>query len=191
MSHNVVYFSSKANQIPLPGIANLPYTDVIVAFLVPKDGLNLGGAGGAFDHNLQSNIQALQSAGKNVLISFGGSKFPSSAYQSYALDVNGLVGQIVSFVTTHGFDGVDIDYEDDAGFRGGDPALIGTEDEGYITLSDMVNNVINPLIGAFGSQFGGVMGWQFADDGPPTYDQGGAWANGIGQALDTTGQPMI
>jgi chitinase len=292
MSHNVVYFSSKANQIPLPGIANLPYTDVIVAFLVPKDGLNLGGAGGAFDHNLQSNIQALQSAGKNVLISFGGSKFPSSAYQSYALDVNGLVGQIVSFVTTHGFNGVDIDYEDDAGFRGtydgigflsaltnglaqalpagqnivthapqtpywdpnwnkdpngapytqiwqqvgnqiawinnqfynnseydqdaatkvtwynkvaaiigaqnllvgglvGDPALIGTEDEGYITLSDMVNNVINPLIGAFGSQFGGVMGWQFADDGPPTYDQGGAWANGIGQALDTTGQPMI
>jgi hypothetical protein len=118
MSHNVVYFSSKANQIPLPGIANLPYTDVIVAFLVPKDGLNLGGAGGAFDHNLQSNIQALQSAGKNVLISFGGSKFPSSAYQSYALDVNGLVGQIVSFVTTHGFNGVDIDYEDDAGFRG-------------------------------------------------------------------------
>jgi hypothetical protein len=27
------------------------------------------------------------------------------------------------------------------------------------------------------------MGWEFADDGPPTYDQGGAWASGIGQAL--------
>jgi hypothetical protein len=32
---NVIYFSSNANQIPLAGIANLPYTDVIVAFLVP------------------------------------------------------------------------------------------------------------------------------------------------------------
>jgi chitinase len=284
MSRNVIYFSSKSNQIPLSGIANLPYTDVIVAFLVPKDKLNLGGAGGAFDDNLQSNIQALQSAGKNVLISFGGARFPSSAYQNYANDVNGLVGQIVNFVTSYGLNGVDIDYEDDAGFTGaydgvgflsaltnglaqalpsgqniithapqtpywdpnwnndpngapytqiwqqvgnqiawinnqfynnpnydrdaatkvswynnvaaiigaqnllvgalvGDPALIGATDEGYITLDDMINNVINPLIRAFGSQFGGVMGWQFANDGPPTYDQSGAWANGIGNVV--------
>ncbi|MBV8362849.1 MAG: polysaccharide lyase family 7 protein, partial [Deltaproteobacteria bacterium] len=291
MSHNVIYFSSSANQIPLSGIADLPYTDVIVAFLVPDDNLNLVGAGGAFDDNLQSNIQALQSAGKNVLISFGGATFPSPAYQSYAQDVNGLVGQIVNFVTSYGFNGVDIDYEDDAGFTGtydgigflsaltnglaqalpsgqniithapqtpywdpnwnndpngapytqiwqqvgnqiawinnqfynnpdydqdaatkvswynnvaaiigaqnllagalvGDPALIGTTDEGYITLDDMINNVINPLIGTFGSQFGGVMGWEFADDGPPTYDQSGAWANGIGQALATSGQAI-
>ena len=291
MSHNVIYFSSNANQISLPGIADLPYTDVIVAFLVPDDNLNLVGVGGAFDDNLQSNIQALQSAGKNVLISFGGATFPSSAYASYAQDVNGLVGQIVDFVTSYGFNGVDIDYEDDAGFTGaydgigflsaltnglaqalpsgqniithapqtpywdpnwnndpngapytqiwqqvgnqiawinnqfynnpdydqdaatkvswynnvaaiigaqhllvgalvGDPALIGTTDEGYITLDDMINNVINPLIGTFGSQFGGVMGWEFADDGPPTYDQSGDWANGIGQALDTTGQTI-
>jgi chitinase len=72
MSRNVIYFSSNANQITLPGIADQPYTDVIVAFLVPDDNLNLVGAGGAFDDNLQTNIQALQSAGKNVLISFGG-----------------------------------------------------------------------------------------------------------------------
>jgi chitinase len=118
MSHNVIYFSSNANQIPLPGIADLPYTDVIVAFLVPDDDLNLVGAGGAFHDNLQINIQALQSAGKNVLISFVGETFPSSAYQSYAQDVNGLVGQIVNFVTSYGFNGVDIAYEDDAGFTG-------------------------------------------------------------------------
>jgi chitinase len=74
MSHNVIYFSSSANQIPLPGIADLPYTDVIVGFLVPDENLNLVGAGGAFDYDLQSNIQALQSAGKNVLISFGGQR---------------------------------------------------------------------------------------------------------------------
>jgi len=270
---NVIYYSSNANQIPLAGIANLPYTDIIVAFLVPDGNLNLVGAGGAFDDNLQSNIQTLQNAGKNVLISFGGATFPSSAYQSYAQDVNGLVGQIVNFVTSNGFNGVDIDYEDSSGFDGTggyegigflsaltsglaqalpagqniithapqtpywDPnagydnaytkiwqrvgnqiawinnqfydnpdydrdaatkvfwyqnvaAIIGAQnllvgalvadtgqDEGYITLDDMINNVINPLKSDFGSQFGGVMGWEFA------LDQGGAWANGIGQAL--------
>lgn len=31
---NVIYFNSKANPIPLAGIGNLPYTDVIVGFLV-------------------------------------------------------------------------------------------------------------------------------------------------------------
>ena len=115
---NVIYYSSNANPIPLAGIANLPYTDVIIAFLVPDSSLNLVGAGGAFDDNLQSNIQALQNAGKNVLISFGGAIFPSSAYQSFAQNVNGLVNQVVNFVTSYGFNGVDIDYEDDAGFTG-------------------------------------------------------------------------
>jgi hypothetical protein len=42
----------------------------------------------------------------------------------------------------------------------------------------MVANVVAPLQATFGSQFGGVMGWQFA------FDQAGAWANGIGQALN-------
>jgi hypothetical protein len=42
----------------------------------------------------------------------------------------------------------------------------------------MINNVITPLKSKFGSQFGGVMGWEFA------LDQGGTWANGIGQALN-------
>ena len=51
--------------------------------------------------------------------------------------------------------------------------------EGVESLGDMVQNVIPPLQSQFGAQFGGVMGWQFA------FDQGGAWANGIGQALNT------
>jgi mannan endo-1,4-beta-mannosidase len=270
MSRNVIYFSSNANPITLAGIANLPYTDVIVAFLVPGNNLNLYGAGGAFDNNLQSNIQTLRNAGKNVLISFGGATFPSSAYQSYAQNVNGLVGQIINFVTSNGFNGVDIDYEDDAGFTGtydgigflsaltnglaqalpsgqnmithapqtpywdsnyynapyaqiwqqvgnqiawinnqfynnsdydkdaatkvfwyqkvaaitgAHKLLVGailnqSAGEGYITLDDMIQNVITPLEATFGSQFGGVMGWEFA------LDQGGTWANGIGQALD-------
>jgi hypothetical protein len=48
-------------------------------------------------------------------------------------------------------------------------------DEGYLPLEQMVNNVIAPLQATFGSQFGGVTGWQFA------FDQAGAWANGIAQ----------
>ncbi|HTD15983.1 MAG TPA: glycoside hydrolase family 18 protein, partial [Chthoniobacterales bacterium] len=271
---NIIYFDSKANQIPLEGIGTLPYTDIIIGFLVPDGNLDLVGAGGAFNKDLQSNIQTLQNAGKNVLISVGGGGgFPSSAYQSYAQNVNGFVDQIVNFVTTYGFNGVDIDYEDSGGFTGsydgigfltalttalagalplgqniithapqtpywdsrwnnapyaqiwqqvGDQitwinnqfynnppwdatpdlkvqwyqnvaAITGAQklmlgallaevghDEGYLPLGQMVANVIAPLQAAFGSQFGGVMGWQFA------FDQAGAWANGIGQALNTT-----
>ncbi|MBV8888554.1 MAG: hypothetical protein JO305_02690 [Alphaproteobacteria bacterium] len=118
LPRNVIYFSSNANQIPLAGIRNLPYTDVVVAFLVPDHDLILHGDGGAFNGDLQSNIQALQNVGKNVLISFGGGVFSSFAYQNYAKNVDGLVNQIANFVNTYGFDGVDIDYEDDAGFTG-------------------------------------------------------------------------
>jgi hypothetical protein len=71
----------------------------------------------------------------------------------------------------------------------GDPALIGTTDEGYLPLDQMITNVIAPLEAQFGAQFGGVMGWEFADDGPPTYDQGGAWASGIEQALGSPAPP--
>jgi chitinase len=274
LPRNVIYFSSKANPIPLSGIGTLPYTDIIVGFLVPDAGLNLHGAGGAFNSDLQSNIQTLQNAGKNVLISVGGGGgFPSSAYQSYAQNVNGFVNQIINFVTAYGFNGVDIDYEDSCGFTGSydgvgflitltsalaealpagqnivthapqtpywdsawnnapyaqiwqqvgnqiawinnqfynNPpwdatpelkvqwyqnvaAITGAQklmlgalvaemghDEGYIPLDQMVSNVIAPLQATFGSQFGGVMGWQFA------FDQGGVWANGIGQALNTS-----
>jgi chitinase len=121
---NVIYFNSSNDQIPLAGIAQLPYTDVIIANLQPTSAsdLTLQGYGPAFDNNLQSNIQALQNAGKNVLISFGGANsqnLTTAAYESYAGDVNGLVDDIVNnWVMKYGFNGVDIDYEDDAGFTG-------------------------------------------------------------------------
>ena len=141
---NVIYYNSDANQIPLAGIANLSYTDVIIAFLVPKsiNDFDLIGKGGAFNDNLQSNIQALQNANKNVLISVGGSTFPSSAWQSYSQNVNGLVNQLLTWATNHGFDGVDIDYEDDAGF--GDNATY----DGVGFLSALTNGLYQNLTGA-------------------------------------------
>jgi chitinase len=304
---NVIYYNSSNNQISLAGIAQLPYTDVIIANIQPTSAsdLTLQGYGPAFDNNLASNIQALQNAGKNVLISFGGANDAQlmASYPSYAQNVGGLVDDIVNnWVLEYGFNGVDIDYEDDSGFdqpgqpasydgagflvaltnglyqalpsgqnlithapsppfwdpQGGyyaantqtaaytqiwqqagdqiawincqfydnqsydqtaalkvywyqqiaeitgpqqmlvgalvgDPALYepDDQDEGYITLDDMTNNVIAPLIAQYGSQFGGIMGWEFAQDGPPTYGTAGAWANGIAQALGASATPNL
>ena len=116
---NVIYFSN--GTYPLTDIVSQPYTDVIIGFMYPDDNFNLQGSGGAFNDNLQSNIRALKQAGKNVLISLGGSntELLSSAYQYYTQNRSDLVTQIVNnFVIKYGFDGVDIDYEDDAGFTG-------------------------------------------------------------------------
>ena len=80
MARNVIYVNNINNQILLAGIANLPYTDVILTFLYPNNNFDLVGAGPVFDPNLepnlQSDIQALQNAGKHVLISFGGAQSP-------------------------------------------------------------------------------------------------------------------
>jgi chitinase len=282
---NLIYYNDNANQIPLAEIANLPYTDVIIGFLVPgSDGTTLVGGGGpnggAFDDQLQNNIRILQNAGKRVLISVGGSTFPSSSYQFFAgigWGLGALVRQILDFVTYYNFNGVDIDYEDNAGFGdnrtydgvaflstltslladnlpsgqniithapqtpywdsssefaaggiapylqilqnvgnqidwinnqfynnsdydstaarkveyyqavvnliGGPQKLLlgsplsASEVEGYIPLDQMINDVIAPLTATYGSQFGGVMGWQFS------LDIDGVWGNGIGNAF--------
>ena len=145
---NVIYYNDRSNPIPLAGINGLPYTDVILAFLVPGDNLNLMGQGGAFgsDGNPnQKDLQALQNAGKNVLISIGGAAeyFPSSAWQQYAQDVNGLVEQIAEYVTVNGFNGVDIDYEDNNGFTGGTDGT-GVYD-GITFLIELTNGLAQEL----------------------------------------------
>ena len=75
-------------------------------------------------------------------------------------------------------------YHDIVNIPGGPPPqklLVGvpltSSVEGYISLDDMVQNVIAPLKAAYGAQFGGAMAWQFE------FDQGGTWANGIGGAV--------
>lgn len=294
---NVVYYSNDSNSIPLGGISNLPYTDVILGFLVPADpdngnytlvgsGGDLPGLGDPFDNDLHSNIQMLQKAGKNVLISIGGEIFSpgqgkpcftSAAWKSYAQNLGSgdLLRDILNnWVTPYGFDGVDIDFEDDNGFTGDydgitflrdltneiaagffeggagygiithapqtpywDPNYYdapykqiwqGTSDnqgsginitwinnqfydnpdydgtpelkvQWYNRIADitgspklmlgvliadntppdqLASQVIQPLRAQLGQEFGGVMGWEFADD------VGGSWAEGIWQALN-------
>ena len=119
----VIYYLRPSR--PLADAAGLPYTDVIVAFLSPTSSddltLRLTDKRSDFLTSLPAAIQALHAAGKHVLVSFGGSSrgFPTSAYQSYANDVAALVDQLVNWVETYGFDGIDIDYEDSAGFYEG------------------------------------------------------------------------
>ena len=58
--------------------------------------------------------------------------------------------------------------------------------EGFIEIDDMINNVITPLQAMLDSQpnvFGGMMGWQFADD---SEFQNGIWGSQIEEALGIT-----
>lgn len=131
LPRNVIYFFHATNAIPLAGIANLPYTDVIIGFLIPNSTGGLKGDGSSSPFNdtatLQNDIQLLQSAGKNVLISVGGevnnkdstwAGWTSAIYQTYSGTVSALVQQIVSWVESVGADGVDIDFEDSDAFTG-------------------------------------------------------------------------
>jgi chitinase len=85
------------------------------------------GDGRAFTGTLRNDIQLLQSAGKNVLISVGGevnntdpswTGWTSARYKIYSENVPGLVEQIVSWVGSIGANGVDIDFEDSNAFTG-------------------------------------------------------------------------
>jgi chitinase len=123
---NVIYYSSTANSVTLSGIASLPYTDVIIGFLIPDPTVTkLVGDGGAFTDTIQSDIRTLRAAGKNVLISLGGevnnddpawTGWTSAKYATCAENVLGLVSQIVSWVGKLGVNGVDIDFEDSDAF---------------------------------------------------------------------------
>ncbi|MBV9093494.1 MAG: hypothetical protein JO132_06410 [Streptosporangiaceae bacterium] len=119
LPHNVIYCNDVNFLQQIPGLS---YTDAILNFLIP-DGM--GGLTGV-DTPDSGQVQAVHNAGKNVLVSLGGSDdvFPSSAWQQFAQAPNGvsdLVNYLVAFVNDNGLDGVDIDYEDDSGFSTTDP----------------------------------------------------------------------
>jgi chitinase len=145
---NVIYVDRKNSQIPLAGIANVPYTDVILSFLYPDENFNLQLSGPIFDDNLTFNIQTLQDAGRNVLISFGGALDTEDCddllaqaylYWEGGSNISGLVTQIVNIVVQYGFDGIDIDYEDNRGFT-------GTYD-GVAFLSQLTSSLCDQLPG--------------------------------------------
>jgi chitinase len=153
---NVIYFSNAANSIPLAGIATLPYTDVIVGFLIPDSNvINLVGDGPAFADlsKLRSDIKTLQGAGINVLISVGGevnnddpnwTGWTSAKYQKCAGNVDGLVEQIVYFVQNIGASGVDLDYEDSAAFMEDGNGFVGGYN-GIAFLSELTNKLYYAL----------------------------------------------
>ncbi len=285
MSRLVIYYNSA--HAPLSSIAETPLTHVILAFLMPSaaDPTKVEPSG-----NLDSvwpDVQGLQAAGKKVMISFGGGTATHEAYRQLAADVPGLARQIAGFVAQRGLDGVDIDFEDTAGFERGSaydgvaflvsltrelaaalPAgknlishapqppylspyfeggpylkvLKGAGDDiswinlqyynnpgfqdpgqitgltgaspfvssvtglaqgvggvawpvaktvigkpvapidahtGYLPVADLVSQVVAPLVGKYGKQVGGAMGWQYAQD----VSEQGAWHNALAAAL--------
>jgi chitinase len=129
--HNVIYWDgySGNNQSILQSLASSQYTDVIVDFLVPDENCNLSADdpnnNGNLPGDIRNSIQTLHNAGKTVLVSFGGSDATSAGYESCYYNLLGqgplyswVISQIQTIVNTNGFDGVDIDFEDDSGFNG-------------------------------------------------------------------------
>ena len=119
MPRLVIYYNDA--RYPLASIASTPFTHVILAFLVPgaSDPMKVEPSGNLAD--TWPDVAKLQQAGKKVLISLGGATATHAAYQALATDVPGLVQQIVELIDQHGLDGVDIDFEDTAGFESSSP----------------------------------------------------------------------
>jgi hypothetical protein len=120
--HNVIYW----NNDPSTNVQTLAasyYTDVIANFVTVVDS-NCDLSGSPLG---PTSIQTLHSAGKTVLVSFGGGEqydnsgndITSEYYQAcYNSNMGYLEQQLVSIVINNGFDGVDIDFEDTNSFTG-------------------------------------------------------------------------
>jgi chitinase len=152
---NVIYYSSSANPITLAEIASLPYTDVILGFLIPDPTVTkLIADGGAFTDTVQSDIQTLQAAGKNVLISVGGevnnddptwTGWTSAKYATCAENVRRLAAQIVYWVENLGVNGVDIDFEDSGAFAEDGSGGFVAGYNGIQFLSDLTSKLYQNL----------------------------------------------
>ena len=132
--HNVIYWNNDTTQ--LQTLASSAYTDVIVNFVVPNSSCNLGSNGG-LGSGMAATIQTLHQKGKTVLVAFGGSNATSTAYKACNRNIGNLVGQLQTIVNNNGFDGVDIDFEDDNGFNG--------KYDGVNFLTQLTNNLYNAL----------------------------------------------
>lgn len=126
MSQLISYYNN--GNIPLDTAVNLPYTTLILSFLYTNadDPLSLQIAGGIaastsppkLTQTTVDAIAALQRNGQKVMISFGGGEMSSAAYKGIAGSEAKLAQSIADFVKEYNLDGVDLDYEDTAGFMG-------------------------------------------------------------------------
>lgn len=132
--HNVIYWNNDTTT--LQTLAASAYTDVIVNFVVPDSSCNLGSNGG-LGSSMAASVQTLHQKGKTVLVAFGGSNATSTAYQVCNGNISNLVGQLQTIVNSNGFDGVDIDFEDDNGFNGAY--------DGVNFLTQLTNNLYKVL----------------------------------------------
>jgi len=124
MQKLVSYFNN--GSIPLSTAVNLPYTDIILAFLytTSDDPLSLKLGGGiaasesppALTKSTIEAITALHAAGKRVHISFGGGTMTNASYQAIVGSEAALAKALADFVKKYNLDGIDIDFEATAAF---------------------------------------------------------------------------
>lgn len=117
MSRLILYYNNA--HTPLGTLAQTPLTHVILSFLVPGDADPTRVEPSGNLASVWPDVATVQAAGKKVLISFGGGTVSHAAYAALAADVPGLARQIADFVIARGLDGVDVDFEDTAGFESG------------------------------------------------------------------------
>ncbi|MBT4906925.1 MAG: hypothetical protein HOK98_04640 [Rhodospirillaceae bacterium] len=109
----VIYYNSNASQPET--LIGTPYTHVILSFVTVAPGASAEGpvslvVPGKLAPAL-AVIGRLQAEGKRVLISFGGGDMQLHSYTGLVGREESLADAIAAFVSVHGFDGVDIDFE--------------------------------------------------------------------------------
>jgi hypothetical protein len=109
----VIYYNSNAS--PPETLIGTPYTHVILSFITVAPGAPDEGPVSLvvprkFAPAL-AVIGRLQAEGKRVLISFGGGDMQLDDYTGIVGREEALADAITTFVSVHGFDGVDIDFE--------------------------------------------------------------------------------
>ena len=109
----VIYYNSNAS--PPETLIGTPYTHVILSFITVAPGAPDEGPVSLVVPNKLAPALAvvgrLQAEGKRVLISFGGGAMQLDDYASLVGREAALADAIATFVSAHGFDGVDIDFE--------------------------------------------------------------------------------
>ncbi len=126
MTHSRLTTYYNNGRIPLRKAADLPYTDVNLAFIFTTPEapltLQLGGAIAATPTMLTNNTKAaiamLQNNKQKVMISFGGGTIGSATYQQIAGNEAQIAEFLSQFIINNQLDGIDIDWEDTAAFQG-------------------------------------------------------------------------